>query len=421
MNKISNKNLRMEDIIDKIIIHKEMESYPGREKLNDVIHIIEEFLKTHDVKIYGGSAIHQFTPIYEKDKIPDFDGFTTKPKKYAVKLANALFKNGHNEIVVKPSNIWTGVYKIFVYDRPLVDFSYLPEKIYNIIPYKKFNGIQYITPEFIIIDLFKTLVFPKENVYRWKKDTDRLNLMLKNFPIKPVKEIEKKFLQKNTFDTSFIKKLQEKTNLLLTGISSYILLTKGNKTDYYEFITPDYKKDKQEIDKIMKEKYNTFDIKYHYPVGKILPRKYVYTKDGKIILIIYSLYDYSLKCINYYLVDNIKTTNYHFNMYLLLTMKFIGDIVGSNYLKLISNYYSYKLYELNKKQQLPVFQLECVGEIIDKIRESKIKLKEKKISKTWTFEYTPTDKKILDPENVSSGASPELDGSIYNIEKVNGK
>ena len=80
--------------------------------------IIEDFLKKHKLKIYGGISLDKFMPANDKiyankeGKLVDYDAYSPTPLKHAVELGNVLFNAGFQFITVK-EGVNAGVYKIF--------------------------------------------------------------------------------------------------------------------------------------------------------------------------------------------------------------------------------------------------------------------------------------------------------------------
>lgn len=391
----------LSDFIDELIIYKELHTPPGEKVIKQLIQDIFSFLKDNkDIKIYGGTAINAVKKIYHPDKIPDIDCYTPAPRKLSVGLANFLLEKGHKDISVV-SGVHESVYKVRAYNRDAADFSYVPDNLFKVIPVNKINGINYVKIDFLLIDLFKSLAFPKENVYRWEKDSSRLETV-----ITEPKKVQLKYKKIENDYISVIRKEFDKKYIATGLYSAHILLGNIDNIEYLEYIT-----DKEP------EFFNYFPnaevkIKYYNSLSTKFPRKYIYTVNGAIVAIIYNLSDQTLSCVNYYIAkvgkEKIKTTNYHYTMAHLLMMKYIGGIVGSPLLGNLSEYYYYLLYQANKKKPFPVFQLDCIGTPHDAKRQAN----EKKWEKIDTFKYSPHQRKI-DPANIGTGAVPNHAGELF--------
>jgi hypothetical protein len=401
------KNTDFSDIIDELIIYNELNKYPGEKIIKELIKDIYSFLKGNErIKIYGGTAIDAIEKIYHPDKIPDIDCYTPAPRKLSVELANYLLEKGHKEVTVV-SGVHESVYKVRAYNRDAADFSYVPDNLFKVIPVTKINGINYVNRDYLLIDLFKSLAFPKENVYRWKKDFSRLL----NLIVEP-----KKVQLKNKMENKYVESVRKEMDKLYiaTGIySAHILLGNLDNIEYLEYIATE----EPNID--MKKYFPNSEIKlkYYNPLSNKFPRKYIYTVNGLIVAIIYTLKEQSLSCVNYYTAkvgkEKIKTTNYHYTMAHLLMMKYVGGIVGAKQIENLSEYYYYLLYQANKKKAFPVFQLECYGEPNDSKRQAS----EKKWKKIDTFKYNPEQRKI-DPANIGTGAVPNHAGELFKTKVI---
>ena len=158
------------------------------EKERNKIHsLILKFCKEKGLVIYGGMAINKYLAkrfnIYEKNSnkyiinleqlVADYDIFSINAFEDAKELAQIFKKNNLKKIQVKRAkhdNTW----KISVNHQPLIDLT-IPD---SSIPFKLFNGIRYVTIDFIKAGLYKASADPSGGYYRWKKDALRLEKIL---------------------------------------------------------------------------------------------------------------------------------------------------------------------------------------------------------------------------------------------------
>ena len=68
-----------------------------------------------------------------------------------------------------------------------VDIVFMPQRIYDIIPSETINGLVYVRPKHLKIDLLVALTNPKQAIFRWQKDFDRLQKLEKYFQLKNLK------------------------------------------------------------------------------------------------------------------------------------------------------------------------------------------------------------------------------------------
>ena len=90
----------------------------SKEEYQKQQQIVEQFLGSKKLKIYGGVALNKFMPeddkIYanQEGKIVDYDAYSPQPLKDAVELGNKLFAAGFKYVAVR-EGVNAGVYKIF--------------------------------------------------------------------------------------------------------------------------------------------------------------------------------------------------------------------------------------------------------------------------------------------------------------------
>jgi len=128
----------MEESIEKIAkiaqeaIDKENADNPI---IRNAINIVEDFLKTHKVMCYGGTAINNILPekerFYNEDvDIPDYDFFSETPQIHAAKLADQLVSAGFRSVEVKPG-VHLGTFKVFSDYIGVADISHLDKPIFE--------------------------------------------------------------------------------------------------------------------------------------------------------------------------------------------------------------------------------------------------------------------------------------------------
>jgi len=153
------------------------------------LEIVEEFVRSHRVLCYGGTAINNllpkesrfYDPIYD---IPDYDMFTLTPQEHAMRLANQLRDAGIKTIEVKPG-IHLGTFKVFADYEAVADITELEKPIFdklwdaNVVR----DGIHYVTPDFLRMSMYLELSRPRGDVSRWKKVYQRLRLLNNAHPI----------------------------------------------------------------------------------------------------------------------------------------------------------------------------------------------------------------------------------------------
>ena len=143
--------------------------------IKKIIDIVESFLKEKRLICYGGTAINNILPKYDKfyDKqfeIPDYDFFSPNAFEDAKELADIYINNGLDEVEAK-AGIHIGTYKVFVNFIPIADITQMDKTIYDSLEKEKIeiNGINYAPPNFLRMAAYLELSRPAGDISRWEK------------------------------------------------------------------------------------------------------------------------------------------------------------------------------------------------------------------------------------------------------------
>jgi hypothetical protein len=178
----------LEKIVDKLELEnsKRAASDP---LTKTALRIVEEFLKTHPVMCYGGTAINNLLP--KKDQfydpeidVPDYDFFSRTPQEHAMIISNKLSEAGIKNVEVKPG-IHLGTFKVFSDFEGVADITELEEELFEKLWKEDIvkDGIHYVPPNFLRMSMYLELSRPRGDVSRWKKVYARLLLLNKHYPI----------------------------------------------------------------------------------------------------------------------------------------------------------------------------------------------------------------------------------------------
>ena len=156
---------------------------------NDIINIafntIREFIISRKLILFGGMAIDyalklKGSRIYDDNVKPDYDIYSPRSIDDAYDLAEELKSLGLDGV-----SVFVGIHiqtmKISANNLPLADFGYIPQSVYDIMPYLEYNGIRILHPNFQRMDIHLALSFPFSNpprediLGRLDKDTVRLD------------------------------------------------------------------------------------------------------------------------------------------------------------------------------------------------------------------------------------------------------
>lgn len=190
-------NLKDVELVDKEIdsITDEIERKkldifePTRAEIMEANKIVMDFVKEHKRKIYGGYAQNKTIiaknpedAFYGPDEIPDIDVYSPEPLKDLVELCNKLHSAGFKNVVGQEA-LHKETYKIFVNQVNVIDLSYVPRNIYNKIAFIEIEGINYVHPSFVYIDMYRMMTDPYfSGSFRWKKIFSRLHKLQKHYP-----------------------------------------------------------------------------------------------------------------------------------------------------------------------------------------------------------------------------------------------
>ena len=160
------------------------------DSVDDIIKILEEFLRKKKLICYGGTAINNILPpavqFYDRDiDIPDYDFYSPNALSDSKELANIYLKNGYDEVEAK-AGVHYGTFKVYVNFIPIADLTFLEKEIYNKLSDEAItiSGIRYCPPNFLRMNMYLELSRPMGDVSRWEKILKRLILLSKYYPIK---------------------------------------------------------------------------------------------------------------------------------------------------------------------------------------------------------------------------------------------
>ena len=181
-------------------------------EIQQIITVVENFLKQKNLICYGGTAINNILPLddqfYNKDiEVPDYDFFSTDAMHDAKELADIYNKAGFVDVEAK-SGQHHGTYKVFVNYMPVADITLLPKPIYNTIKKDalRVGGILYAPPNYLRMSMYLELSRPAGDTSRWEKVLKRLTLLNKHYPVTEVncRDVEFQREMENTTDADDI-------------------------------------------------------------------------------------------------------------------------------------------------------------------------------------------------------------------------
>jgi hypothetical protein len=211
-------------------IDREAASDPDVKKM---IKIVREFIETHRVMCYGGTAINNLLPPEDQfydysTEIPDYDFFSETPQLHAAKLADRLANAGFASVEVKPG-VHLGTFKVFANYIGVADVSHMEVSMFKKLWDEKItkDKISYVSPNFLRMAMYLELSRPKGDVSRWKKVYDRLQKLNKHHPMTcpaGAQKITDEFVDDTVRDE--IRDVLVKENLVLLGFNGSMVQEK---------------------------------------------------------------------------------------------------------------------------------------------------------------------------------------------------
>lgn len=428
----------------------------------ELAQIVVDFVKENKRKIYGGTAqnalIVEKNPddaIYDDVTDPDIDFYSPDPIVDAMKLANIFAKKGYQGVEAREAE-HKNTYKIYVETFPAADISYVPTNIFHKMPFQSVNGVNYIAPNFIMIDMFKMLTDPlNSGAHRWRKTFNRIFLLQKHFPFNEAKH-SIKTSSKTTEEGNKIKQAIEhyilkNTNMIFFGAFAYNKFLqesnimkdkqKGKKyhylpVDHYELISTNYIEDCNGLLKLIKEMYPEFykdlEVVEYTPLWTLTCYCVEISYKGKLLAFIM---DNSKKCgpikkVNFYNVEGNKLVDTKekvdmvafdnmFLMSMIMTFRYkvlerkneyqYYNILVSHLVELRNYFFSTSGKNWSDDTLFEEFIIECKGEAINLRKEvHERRAQKKKMGKPVIWIYRPTEDNLAEPV------------TTYNFENISG-
>lgn len=403
----------------------------GNPIIQEIIGVVEEFLRKKQRVCYGGTAINNILPeedqFYDKSiELPDYDFFSPEPLSDAKELADIFFQKGFNEVNAK-AGMHAGTFKVFVNFIPVADISLLPKDLYKIVHKNSIvkDGIHYSSPDYLRMLMYLELSRPQGDASRWEKVLKRLTLLNKTYPLigKDCKfmEIQRLFDP----DNKLSKKLSEKIFYIVRDslISQKVVFFGAMANQMYLKNIKRFSKKKlrpipdfdvlalnpETTANILKVQLKSagitnVSIKKHNGVGEIIAPHYDVRINGETIAFIYE----PLACHSYNVIHRgnkqIRVATIDTMLSFYLAFLYVDRPYYDADRILCMSHYLFLVQQRNRLQQkglLRRFSIDCYGEekhTKEKIRAEKAKrfkkLKSKKGSKEWEFyflNYNPAE------------------------------
>jgi hypothetical protein len=161
-------------------------------EIQEMIRILEDFLRKKNLVCYGGQSINEELPeedrFYNKDvDIPDYDFYSPHAMEDAKELTDLYYRKGYKECEAKAGQ-HHGTYKVYVNFIPIADISYMPKDLFQVIKKDaiRIKGILYAPPNFLKMGMYLELSRPVGDNSRFEKVFKRLSLLNEHYPLTSV-------------------------------------------------------------------------------------------------------------------------------------------------------------------------------------------------------------------------------------------
>lgn len=461
-NDINAINNELDNIIEKVNEIKLNNYEPTIKECFAIRNDIIKYVKSNKRIIYGGTAWNELIKnkdpndqIYNEKDCKDVEFYSSKPIDDIVKLCKLL--NNKYKYVRASEAVHPETFTIFVNFKGVCDITYMPSPIFYNIKKQTINGIDYIHPSIILIDILRQYNDPINSYWRLKEKQQflRANKLLKHFPLELEKGVVKttKNINKELLEYVFLNIKNIKSLIFL--FSSFYLNPNSDKIildDNLIIYTDNYKNDVKLIysiilkyfsgKKILEQVDKLIKIEHYVPFFQFWDKRIVFKYDNIPFLIIHG---HNNVCIPYHEVyvnkDKIEKIVFgtlkkkeEFNLIKLGTF-----IMLLNY-HIINNHYNY-IYNKNncKKIEILIFNLldmrkkylknnnltvidkspyqefiiECYGNTIDSSRLKYITItKRKEKGERMQFSYEPNSDHI--PTKNFKNSSGNIDNKATN-------
>lgn len=401
----------LEEITDEYILYNHNFI---KDKIEFALNLVKDYIIKNKLLIVGGTAIDYALKLKKETlyndlyQVPDFDIMSPNNVEHANNIGQILCNNKFENISIIPAIHHTTV-RVQLLGFTVFDSTYVPQYLYDKIPYLEYNECKFVDPNFQKINQYLSLSFlfkitgPSYNILnRFKKDVERFDMLdnyydlfdnlehIENITYNDYKfnldliniyEIEIiKLLKNNEYEKKIYKNLNKeilnpnvsynmKSNIVLHGIMAYdIIYTEFNKI-YSKLISiiKFSKEDLSNINNIYKYIYIKNEVKYDKTILFKIPDKLklcFINNDNTIDLFINKLKK-SNDISNIKKLDNIldlvpkylecKINNINLEIYDLF-----GDLISSNlvYIKEINEYIPISSYNYNLVYFLSLYYLE---------------------------------------------------------------
>lgn len=434
-------------INNQIKLIKSKSYKPHIDDKKKIQQIIIDFIKEKKRKIYGGYALDKlsiskgYDSFYNEYDIPDIDFYSIDPNSDIIELCNKFHELGHK--VQSREAKHQNTYSIFVEYDLYCDVTYAPKCIYNAIPTIKIDDINYVNPNFMIIDYLKIITDPLSSYWRLEKSFERLLYMEEIFKLPRFM----KSIDVNSDDSIkkciniILNELKTMDDTIIIGFYAYLYylkysnLAKKNKNlakfshknydeiPFIEIITKNFKDYSLKIINKLKE---TTDINYteYYPFFTFTGYSVEIYFNNTLICIIYDHNKRTLPYINAngFKIGSFSQTLMHAQINVIKyktqkeeELKYIYMLMVSHLLQMKKYYFEENKKNIMDNTPFKEFVLDIIVPTDNPDNESHMKYERRKAkNKAGIYIYDPS--KIKKEEKIENFFFPNISGNkIINV------
>lgn len=394
------------------------------------------FISKRKRKIYGGYALNRVIEhknrtdaFYDEHTMPDIDFYSPKPIPDLIEVSNMLADAGFK--VRAAEAFHHGTYKIYLNDQELVDITYVPANIFHRMPFIEIGGINYIHPNFMIIDYLRMITDPMSSYFRIEKSFNRLMLMQKHYPLKTIQEPIRPVRRDNkAVRAEVIDFLKNRHSCYLVGYEAYNIYVDEAKSNRkyvsliespeIEFVSTEYSTDGRElIDRLKKSHGDKITVVEYYPFFEYLDYRAVimYGEQPAAVIIHHGRRCSPVRKVGFRRYENgkridgegqLQLANFPRNILYLQTMMIRArankeDKLMRMYTTMVSHlgeirrdYFQRVGKNLMHDTLFQEFSAHCIGSWISPKDERQERINKKKQQKKgpWTFKYDPYEHRL---------------------------
>jgi hypothetical protein len=426
---------KLDDIIESIEEKKLKIFEPTQDEFMSANKIVMDYIKENKRKIYGGysqnKTIMKKNPkdsFYKDNDLPDVDFYSPDPLNDVVNISNRLHKAGFKDVEGAEAQ-HNETYKVFSNQGPEVaDITYVPRNVYNRIPFIEIDGINYVHPSFMYIDLYRIMTEPYFSSRIWKKTISRLHKLQKHYPFnkasKPLNsayDVPKDKQEKvKKINSIILDEIANKDNFIVVGQYAYNHFLKTSKimkdnqlkrkyklisNPFLQIISTNYILDTVSTINLIKKKLGIdatkISTKEFYPLWQFTGYSTVIYYDGFPVLHITSHND---RCIPTIKIDyeknkSIQIGSFDFtllmNLISLLRVRInkiedkvhYHNIMTSQLIEMRKYFFKKHNKNLFDETTFQSFISNCVGDTIDPFRKARLEGIEKRTKGKYKWRY----------------------------------